>query len=776
MQSLSYALAEWEPLRQFVLYQLSPSTSRPGKIDKFPVDKTGKKIDSQDATNWMTFGDASLAAHRLSAGYGVGFVFTKNDPYFFIDIDNCLTPDGTWSPLAVELCGAFPGAAVEVSSSGKGLHIFGRGTAPSHVCKNTTLNIELYTSGRFVALTGTNLIGNVATDHTEPLQRIVDKYFTAAPVQPVCGTWTYEPVKQWRGPTDDDDLIDRMLRSKSIKAAFGAGASFSDLWDANSAVLAIAYPDSEGMREYDASSADAALAQHLAFWTGSNCERMQSLMLRSKLVREKWQREDYIQRTILHACSLKNEWLQDKEPQAVSTQLQTLPIPVTGKTLLGPAEQASLFAGCFYVQDEHKIMVPGGALLKDKQFKATYGGYSFIMDSNNERVVRNAWEVFTESQAIRFPRVISTCFKPNLPAGEIIKKDERTLVNIWSPISPPRVEGYPDKFITHLYKLIPDPRDALIFLSYMAACVQYQGTKFKWAPVIQGVEGNGKSLFSLCVAQAIGMRYSHFPKASQVSEKYNDWLYKNIFIGIEDMAIFDYGNDIVEIMKPMITQDELEIRSMGTDKIMRDICCNFILNTNHKDGVRKSANDRRYAPFFTAQQEKADLVKDGLDGDYFPELFNWLENQGGYGKVANFLQNFDIPAEFNPSFKKPAPTTSSTQEAIEYGMGFIEQEILEYVAQDIPCFRAGWISSTGLDRLLEKLKATRIIPPNRRRDLLRSLGYDYHPALPNGRVNTIVLPDGNKPRLYVQLDNAAARLATPSEVVQEYIKAQTSIL
>lgn len=75
--------------------------------------------------------------------------------------------------------------------------------------------------------------------------------------------WTTEPCENWRGDTDDKELIDRMLNSKPLKSAFGGKATFRDLWEANVDALSKSYPDSN--RPYDVSSADAALALHLAF-------------------------------------------------------------------------------------------------------------------------------------------------------------------------------------------------------------------------------------------------------------------------------------------------------------------------------------------------------------------------------------------------------------------------------------------------------------------------------------------------------------------------------
>lgn len=763
----------WKSLRQFILYKTVASTTRPGKTDKFPIDfRTGSIVNAQDPNNWVEYSELENTISLWGPQYGIGFVFTKKDPYFFIDIDNCLMPDNTWSPIAVELCNMFQGAAIEISSSGKGLHIFGRCEPIVHACKNSQFNIELYTSERFVALTQTSIIGDVDTDHTAAMIDTVQKYFLPPTGLIATTAWTNGPVSEWRGPMDDIILIERMIKSHSTNALFNGGVSFRDLWEAKGEVLANAYPSSTPGQEYDASSADAALAQHLAFWTGNDCERMKRLMFKSGLVRDKWQRDDYIYRTILHACNLKKEWLKDKPVQDSKLTINNKPQKVEGKTLLSIDEQVQLFEGCVYVQDEHKILVPGGRLLKQDQFRATYGGYSFIMDQNNERVVRNAWEAFTESQAIRFPRAHTTGFLPIESEGAIIERDNELLVNIWSPVNVKKIKGDVSLFLTHLRKLIPDENDAKIFLYYMAACVQYQGIKFQWAPVLQGAEGNGKTLFSDCVAHAVGRRYSHFPRAQDIADKYNDWLYGHTFIGIEDIFDPNPFNGTIEVLKPWITSDQLEIHAKFSSKMMKDVCCNFIINSNFKDGLRKTKNDRRYAHFFTPQQEKAHLVRDGLTGNYFPRLYGWLKKEKGYAIVAEYLSTLEIPDEYNPAHRQPAPITTSTEEALQWGMGWIEQEIMEQIEQGTPGFRGGWISSTAFERLLERLKATRIIPPNKRRDLLRGLGYDYHGALVAGRVNCIVAPDGNKPRLYVKQDADVARITQPAEVIDAYTKAQ----
>lgn len=777
MEFLPKAFEALKSFNQFIIYVLIPSASRPGKLDKIPLDhRTKFAANAHDPNIWMTAKEAITTAKSCGPEYGVGFVFTEKDPFWFLDIDNCLEPCGTkWNDIANSLVTYFNGAACEISASKRGLHIIGSGMSPPHTTKCAAHNLEFYTSGRFVALTGTGAQGDAGIDFTPALPQLVQTYFTSA-TPTVKQDWTNTPCAIWNGPTNDDELIERALRSQSGGAAFGNKAAFRDLWNRNEEVLAVAYPDAERSIGYNESSADAALAQHLAFWTGNDCERIRGLMIRSSLRREKWEREDYLPRTILGACGRQKEWLSDRPPEPtvslVKVQDESLrPALVQGATFLSIEQQRDIFTGAVYVTDEHQALIPGGYMLNADRFRAVYGGYTHPMDNRNEKTTQNAWQAFTESQAIRSVRADSTCFRPDLRPAEILVRDGQRLVNTYWPVPTERKKGDIMPFLQHIAKLCPEKEDQVILLAYMAALIQHKGVKFQWTPVIQGVEGNGKTLLTRCVAFAISTRYSHFPKAAEIASRFNDWLYRQIFIAIEDIYVPDSRLEVVEALKPMITNERLEVEAKGGVKKTRDICANFLINTNHKDGLRIKDNARRFAPFYTAQQSVSDLRRDGMLGDYFPNLYRWL-GKDGYAIVCEFLHTYEIPDEYNPALGHRAPRTSSTVEAVNQGLGNVEQEILESVSQGLPGFKGGWISSTALDRLLEKLNATRRIPQNRRRDLMRDLGYEWHPKLSDGRTNRIVLPDGNKPRLYIKTDHADRNLESVALITEAYEKAQ----
>ena len=769
MDALPTPLAALGKFTQFIVWRLEP---RPGeRAAKIPVSHvTGKNIDAHSPAHQTDFATASAAAARLGANHEVGFVFTENDPFFFLDVDDCRDGPG-WNELARWACDAFPGAAVEVSQSGEGLHIIGTATVGAHVSKNKTIALDIYTELRFIALTGTSMVGDAATDHSPALQRLIDQYYppteSAAPQE-----WTTEALQGY-GVVGDDKLLEMAMRSASLS---GRSASFRALWEADAEELSKHYPDPTNQgRAYDGSSADAALAQRLAFWTGNNCERIQDLMYQSELARDRWN-AGYLTRTILGVVERQREWYTTPKATGVaeSDTMGNREVKLTnGVQILSIDQQVKLFTGCVYVRDVHRILTPEGEMIRPDQFRATYGGYEFVMSTDNSgKSEKNAFTAFTESRGARFPKVMGTCFRPMLTPGAIVAEEGRSLVNTYIPIEVERVRGDASRFLDHVARILPDQRDQEIILAYMAACVQHKGIKFQWTPLLQGVEGNGKTLLTRCVARALGKRYTHYPKAADIDNKFNGWLLGKLFIGVEDIYVPNHRQEILETLKPMITGgDGLEIQAKGVDQVTADVCANFFLNSNHRDALRKTRNDRRFAVFYSAQQEYDHLKRDGIHGEYFPRLYDWL-NAGGYAVVADYLATYNIPAELNPAGDcHRAPDTSSTVEAIDISQGAIEHEIQDAIDAHLPGFKGGWVSSSALDLLLKNLG--RRLHRNKRRDMMQTLGYIWHPDLPKGRVNNPI--EGHRPVLYVKADSIPANHEGGSAIAAAYTKAQGDV-
>jgi len=760
---------------QWINYKLVPRTD--GKTDKLPTNpRTGQVCNAHDSSVWMTYDEAA------ASGQPVAFVFSASDPFFFLDIDGCLEPSGQWNEQALYLCSLFPGCAVEVSQSGRGLHIFGMVPADLlHGCKRPDLGLEFYTTGRFCAITEAGVTGDAAVMPDPELYRqFVDYFFppTAGSAglptdQP--GEWTTEPAADWLGPDSDDELLERMLRSRSVKSIVGAGVRFKDLWNADPEALEQTYPDNAGIqgRAFDWSAADAALCSHLAFWTGKNCERMDRLWGKSALgQRSKYtDRPAYRQDTILRAVSVCSKVYRDRK-LITPADPDAPPGPDgmrQGFQFLAPQDQSKLFQGCVYVRDIHRVFVPDGGLLKPDQFKAQYGGYVFALDNINDKTTRNAWDAFIESQAFTAPRVHSTCFRPEHAAGEVITSEGLKIVNTYIPIETDALAGDPAPFLDLVGRLLPDDRDRAILISYMAACVQYPGIKFQWAPVLQGTPGNGKSLLSEILTRCVGVRYTHKVNPKDLNNVFNAWVLGKLLVIVDEVKVKS-ADDTIETLKSLVTDSRLPMQAKGQDQTTGDNRANLMFSTNYRDGIVKTRSDRRFSVFFTAQQCVDDIRSSGMGGRYFPNLVGWLKS-GGYAVINYYLKTYPIADELNPATTCVwAPETTSSEDAITASYGPFSQEIIEAVESGSPGFCGGWVSSMALDRLVEKTRNR--VTLRARKELLAELGYMKHPSLPDGRVTRIIPAENGRPRLYVRAGHLSINITDPGAVVASFCAAQ----
>lgn len=759
-------LVQGEGLLHFIICKTVPSRNKPGRTEKMPCDINGQVVSLHVAQR-MSHRQAIDTATSLGESYRPAVILT-GDGRFCIDIDGALQDDNTWSPLATELCQTFAGCYVEVSNSGKGLHIFGYSASiPEHTCKNIPLHIELYTSDRFICMGGAAQ-GDMMCDAASPLNATVARYFPQTE-HVATSAWTTTAVEGSCPIEDDARLIEKARSSKGgVGAIFGGKATFNDLWTRNVEVLSDAYPDSD--REYDGSSADAALAQHLAFWTGGNCERIERLMRQSALVRPKWDsHKSYIQRTITGAYSRQTTYYSVGAPIELprADMQNSNPVARSGYQFIGGSQLYDMFHKFIYVTNQHRILTPDGLMLKQEQFNALYGGYVFTLDDSNEKTTKKAWEAFTESQAYSFCKVFDIVYDADTDFGSILVEDGIRYVNAFRPTPDEGVQGDVSVFINHIHKLLP--HDHAILLDWMAYKVQNPGKCMLWAPVIIGTYGNGKTTVADAMMMVMGKRHTALVQSSDVDNKFNGWVFGNTFAVINDFKVGD-KRDVIEILKPLITDRMIPYQKKGVDS---DLCRNMLgimITSNHRDAVMKTKDDRRYATFITAQENKEDILRDGMTSDYFEQIDSFMRDPRSASYLRHYFLNRHVVRHPNR-----APDTSSTALAIQASLGSIEQEILEAIDEGRQGFAHPWVSSKALDNLLKQMRAEKMMPPAKRRDLMRSLGYDWHPALKDGRANNVIMIDGGKPRLYIQVGHIHANLERAADVERYYAAAQGDV-
>lgn len=258
--------------------------------DKVPCDFYGNPCDPHNPAKWLTITELKSSPLYFDPRYFIGFVFARGDRRFGIDLDKCFDQAGMITPAAAAVLERFPGAYVEVSISGTGLHIIGTGEVGPH--RTRAPGLELYTEGRYFLLTGSQARGDAGLDFTPALGAFVDAYGlhkapedAGAAVIPDDGPRPGSTGFQY----PDSELIAIMLAAGGGAALrMGEKAHPRDLWHANAEALTRFWPQ-PGRRDgcpFDRSAAEAALLMHLSWYTGGHVSRMITLFRQSALYRE----------------------------------------------------------------------------------------------------------------------------------------------------------------------------------------------------------------------------------------------------------------------------------------------------------------------------------------------------------------------------------------------------------------------------------------------------------------------------------------------------------
>ena len=282
------------------------SEPRDGKATKVPIEPgTDAFASATDPETWRSF--ANAREHALATECGVGFVFTADDAFVGVDLDDCRDPDpGTLDTPARSIVERLE-SYTEVSPSGPGVHVLVLGALPAG--RNRRGDVELYDQARFFTVTGEQLADTPASisHRASELAAIHEKYVSAADDSDHAPT--EQPPKQPQETVETDvpgnDLNDSEVLDRAKAAA--NGEKFRRLWRG----LTTGYPSH--------SEADMALCALLAFWTGGDAAQMDRLFRESGLLRPKWDEQHfadgatYGERTIERAIAGTDEYYSTED-------------------------------------------------------------------------------------------------------------------------------------------------------------------------------------------------------------------------------------------------------------------------------------------------------------------------------------------------------------------------------------------------------------------------------------------------------------------------------
>ena len=244
------------------------------KPSKVPYQLNGQLAKINDSSTWTTFDKTHMAYLGSNGKFkGVGYVFAEDDPFVGVDIDDCIDDNGNISDEARAIIDEFY-CYTEYSQSGKGIHIIAEASIPGE--KRRAGNIEIYDSSRYFAMTGNKIPGSPG--NSAPRQTEINNLYARL--------FNNEKIES---PKTIGDSIDDLSDDEVIRKALNARNSdrFNSLF----------FEGDISANAYDDSAADLALCNILAYYT-KDANQIDRLFRKSKLFRQKWEREDYRKSTI----------------------------------------------------------------------------------------------------------------------------------------------------------------------------------------------------------------------------------------------------------------------------------------------------------------------------------------------------------------------------------------------------------------------------------------------------------------------------------------------
>lgn len=260
----------------------------------------------------------------------------------------------------------------------------------------------------------------------------------------------------------------------------------------------------------------------------------------------------------------------------------------------------------------------------------------------------------------------------------------RRYANSYDPKSVP---GTPDKLTgkertairrveQHFEHLFGASDDWKVLLDAVTWIVQNPGERLDWAILMQGTEGDGKSFFSGLLAAVLGGQNIHNLSANAMEEKFNGWAENAQVVFFEEIRLHGHNRyDVLNKVKPLITNTMVTIRRMQTDYYEVVNTASYVLTTNFRDALPVTENDTRYFILFSRFQTKAALDEFAREHPfYYDDLYEAL----GYpGALRKWLLERELGSDFRPHGR--APLSRAKNQMVQYSQSDEEEAFREAV-------------------------------------------------------------------------------------------------
>lgn len=259
-------------------------------------------------------------------------------------------------------------------------------------------------------------------------------------------------------------------------------------------------------------------------------------------------------------------------------------------------------------------------------------------------------------------------------------------------------------FQGHLARIIKERAYQRVLMDFFAFLVQSPGIKIRWAPLIQGVEGCGKTFLSDAMGAVLGKRHLKSVGGQAVLSGWTDWATGFQLVTLEEVRVAGANrHDVMNTLKAPLSNDTININEKFCSS--REVVnrTNYLLLTNHHDSLAITPGDRRYFVVKSAMQTKDHVA--ALPSGYFDALYAMLRDQAG--GLRHFLETWVISEGFRPNAE--APPTVYRDQLINDSAAEATATVRQLIAESESCLlQKDLLSSRVLHDLMRGEGMTRL--------------------------------------------------------------------
>lgn len=748
-------------LNNWLVWKLEqhPNEPKPRKVPYYVNGERRRGTQGAPQDRSMLSSHAAAKAAVENGGYtGLGFALMPEDGIVALDFDKCIT-EGVIDPRIERMVA---GTYSEISPSGVGIRAFMRGTMQSRkdnaseaernsdgTRKDGQFDIEIFGHSGFVTVTGNtapdcSLFGleDTVCAVTEDVKALYRKRFGnegALVVQsgeaddlmglmPTLG-WSFEEARGYLADcdpsTDRDHWLKALMAIHHELSGSPEALDMVDEWSSKASNYAGRSDVADRWRSFGrGSSVGGGTGVTTGLWL---------LKWRSEcLSREKYAAADEWKKEISAAtdeASIRekicpkiqgDERLDDFAREALARLLvdtfkrmgTTYGIQLCRKLVLEKHEQKTdgelpqWLGGWVYVTDDDRFYrIDSDEWLTVQGFNIRFNRNLPLGDSGAP--IGQASDLATTHYQI--PIVTRALYLPW--AGAIFELNGVKCVNKYRPSSPPTAvesmsyAGVLAKgvIMKHLNLICGGRKDVVrTLVNWIAHNVQKPGVKVRWAPLIKGIEGDGKSLIGQLMGCVMGAANVKSVSPKVLGTDFTGWSENAAVVTLEELKLTGHSRwDILNALKPFITNDDIEVHRKGKDGRNTINTVNYIAFTNYADALPLTDTDRRWWIVFTPFSDKDGLaaaVGAGPNGvelvAYFNSIHDVIQKNGA--ELRRWLLDHPIDSDFQPNASAPM----TDEKAVMIGMSIDEeqravQDILEKggvgITQDV--FASSYVNS-----------------------------------------------------------------------------------